>query len=116
MRNYRDYEVWRKSHSFALEVYKATRVFPKDEIYGLRSQIRRSATSVPTNIVEGAARSGDKQFARFLDIAIASACESEYLLLLSNELEFIPNKVFTSLNETIGEIIKMLRALIKRLK
>jgi four helix bundle protein len=85
-------------------------------MYGLRSQIRRAATSIPTNITEGAAREGDKQFARFLNIAFASANEAAYLLTLSYELGFIANKEFLILNDMINEIIKMLRSLIHRLK
>ena len=116
MRNYKDYDVWRKSHVFAVNIYKATTVFPKDEMYGLRSQIRRAATSIPTNIAEGAARKGDKQFARFLDIAFASANETEYLLTLTFELEYIEESDFSSLSGEIDEIIKMIRSLINRLK
>jgi len=116
MRDYKKYDIWHKSHKFALEVYRHTSSFPKDEIYGLRSQLRRAAASIPTNIVEGAGRFGDKEFARFIDIAIASACESEYLLLLTKELKYIDQTYFQKLESMVVEIKKMLAILYKRLK
>ncbi len=116
MRSYKDFEVWQKGHLFTLKIYKVTKAFPKDEIYGLRSQIRRAAASIPANIVEGSARVGDKQFARFLEIAFASANEAKYLLSLSHELNYIDDTDLFKLEQMINEIIKMLRSFINRLR
>ncbi len=116
MRDFKKYDIWHKSHNFAMKVYCETKLFPKDETYGLRSQLRRAATSIPTNIVEGAGRDGDKQFARFVDIAMASACECEYLLILIQELNYISDKNYRDLEKKVVEIKKMLATLYKRLK
>ena len=78
MRDYKKYTVWQKSHQFVLDIYKVTKLFPKEELFGLTSQMRRSSSSIPTNIVEGAGRKGDKDFCRFLYIAFGSANEIEY--------------------------------------
>jgi len=80
------------SNKLALQVYGVTKNFPKDEVYGLTSQLRRSALSVPTNIVEGHSRSSDRELARFLDIALGSLGETKYLLSFSRELGYIPEK------------------------
>ena len=113
MRDFKNYDIWHKSHNFVMDVYKYTTSFPKDEIYGLRSQLRRAASSIPTNIAEGTGRQGDKQFARFVDIASASAAESEYLLILTHELKYLCNDHFEKLEKKIIEIKKMLTILYK---
>ena len=89
MKDFRELKVWDKAHRVALSVYRATKDFPAQEQYGLTSQIRRAAVSIPTNIAEGCGRNGDAEFARFLDIALGSASELEYLVLLSGELELL---------------------------
>ena len=81
-----DLKVWRRSHSLALAVYRRTKAFPRDERFGLTSQLRRAAVSVPTNIAEGSKRRRNPEFARFLNIAEGSLAETEYLLLLSRDL------------------------------
>jgi len=86
IQNFRNIQVWQKAHELTLQVYKATKTFPKEEIYGLTSQMRRAALSIPCNIAEGCARSTDADFARFLDIAIGSASEVECQLLLARDL------------------------------
>jgi four helix bundle protein len=88
MKDFRQLKVWEKSHQLALSVYKATKKFPKEELYGLTSQIRRASMSIPTNIAEGCGRNTDKEFARFLQIAMGSASETEYQLILARDLEF----------------------------
>jgi four helix bundle protein len=80
MRDFKEYKVWEKSHYLALEVYRVTATFPKEELYGLTSQIRRASTSIPANIAEGCGRSGNTELARFLQIAMGSASELEYHL------------------------------------
>jgi four helix bundle protein len=86
MRDFRNLQVWEKAHALALSVYKATVSFPKEELYGLTSQIRRSSTSIPTNIAEGCGRNGDAELARFMSIGMGSASELEYQLLLAHDL------------------------------
>src|SRR6516225_8591957 len=89
MKNFRDLKVWDKAHHVALACYEITRSFPRDEIFGLVSQIRRSAASVPANIAEGCGRSGNAELHRFLHIAMGSASELEYHLLLSKDLKYL---------------------------
>src|SRR5688500_19694656 len=85
MKDFRQLKVWEKAHQVALAIYKATKEFPKEELYGLTSQIRRASMSIPTNISEGCGRNTDAEFARFLQIAMGSASETEYQLLLSHD-------------------------------
>lgn len=89
MKDFRNLKVWEKSHQLALAVYKATSTFPRHELYGLTSQIRRACASIPANIAEGCGRSGDAELARFLQIAMGSASELEYHLLLARDLGFL---------------------------
>jgi four helix bundle protein len=85
MKDFRQLKVWEKAHQLALEVYNATKGFPKEELYGLTSQIRRSSMSIPTNIAEGCGRNTDADFARFLQMAMGSASETEYQLILARD-------------------------------
>ena len=86
MQNFKTLKVWEKSHELTLAVYKATANFPKDELYGLTSQIRRACASIPANIAEGCGRTGKAELARFLQVAMGSASELEYHLLLAHDL------------------------------
>lgn len=99
----------------ALGVYRVTRGFPKEELYGLTSQIRRAGSSIPTNIAEGCGRKGDADFARFLQMAMGSASELEYLLVLSRDLAFVETREFERLTEQVVEIKRMLTGLIRKL-
>ena len=99
-----------------MEVYKASRAFPKDELYGLTSQIRRTCVSIPANIAEGCGRNGEAEFGRFLQIAQGSASELEYHLLLAHELKFLEDKDYESLSKRIEEVRRMLTTLMKRLR
>ena len=94
MRNYRKYEVWEIGHKLTREIYLLTSKFPKEEIYGLTSQIRRASVSIPTNIAEGCGRLTDKEFGRFIDVSLGSLNETEYLLFLSTEFNFISESEF----------------------
>jgi four helix bundle protein len=116
VKNFRDLKVWSKSHQLTLDVYRATRVFPKDELYGLTSQIRRSCSSIPANIAEGCGRGSDADFGRFLQIAMGSACELEYHLLLACELELLAVDVHESLDSQVTEVKRMLTAFLQRLR
>jgi four helix bundle protein len=89
MKDFRKQKVWQKSHKLTLEIYKVTIDFPPDELYGLTSQLRRSCASIPANIAEGCGRQSDADFSRFLQIALGSAAELEYHLLLSHDLGFM---------------------------
>lgn len=93
MRDFRELKVWEKAHLLTLKIYNVTKGYPKEELYGLTSQIRRACVSIPTNIAEGCVRSSDADFARFLYIALGSTSELEYLIVLSNDLKFIENKL-----------------------
>ena len=93
-----------------------TKGFPREEMYGLTSQIRRACVSIPTNISEGCVRSSDADFSRFLFISLGSASELEYLILLSKDLKYINEKFYAELNIGINEIKKMLIGMIKKLK
>jgi len=113
MQTHKDLILWQKSVDFVVEVYKLTNSFPKEEIYGLTSQIRRSAVSISSNIAEGYGRHSDKELVRFLFISLGSASEIETQLLISQRLKFLDNESFEKLNRDILEIIRMLSALIK---
>jgi four helix bundle protein len=114
--NYKDLLVWQKAHILALTVYKLTRTFPLDERFGLVQQIRRSASSVPTNIVEGFGRFSRKEYIQFLYVSRASLIETEYHLFLSKDLGYIKQEVYESLKVMTDEIGRMNNGLIKALK
>jgi len=113
MKDFRQLMVWEKAHQLALTVYKATAKFPKEELYGLTSQIRRASMSIPTNIAEGCGRNTDAEFARFLQIAMGSASETEYELILARDLEFLANDNYESLHNEVEEVKRMLASLLK---
>ena len=115
MKDYKNFTVWQKSHQLTLDVHKVLNDFPKEEIFGLVSQMKRSSSSIPTNIAEGCGRNSDKDFARFLIIAFGSANELEYQFILSRDLNFINNEVSEKFLFQIEEIKKMLNSLISKL-
>lgn len=116
MRAFRELKVWEKGHRLTLAVYKVTGGFPRDELYGLTSQIRRSAASVPANIAEGCGRDGNAEMARFLQIAAGSASELEYHLLLAHDLNLINTPDHKNLTTQVTEIKRMLTSFIQKLK
>ncbi len=115
MRDFRKYEVWQLSYDFCLSIYKISAKFPKEEAYGLVSQIRRASISIATNISEGCGREGDKEFAAFLNIALGSANEAENLLLLANGLQYIENEKSDGLLEQLNLIKKKIFLLRQKL-
>ncbi|MCI0498744.1 MAG: four helix bundle protein [Planctomycetales bacterium] len=115
MKDYKKIRAWQKSHELVKQVYALTEKFPSKEMYGLTSQLRRAAVSIPTNIAEGYGRTTDTEIARFLDIALGSVNEVDYLLFLSLELKYIKDKV-ENLEEKVVEIRKMLTAFVKTLR
>lgn len=108
--------MWEKAHQLTLAVYKATVMFPRDEMYGLTSQIRRACTSIPANIAEGCGRGGDIEFARFLQIAIGSASELDYHLLLAHDLHFMNSEAYEQLANELAEVKRMLNSFIQKLR
>jgi len=97
-------EVWQLADAFALEVYRATQGFPREEVYGITSQLRRAALSVPTNIVEGYSRRGDKELARFINIALGSLAETKYLLSFSHNLGYLNDANIEGLSDAAQDL------------
>ncbi len=116
MSDYKKLKVWEDAHQFTINIYNVTKKFPNNEQYGLTSQIRRSSSSIPTNIVEGCGQLDNGNLIRFLGIAKGSAFEAEYQLLLAKDLKYINEKDYDELNEKIQKIISMLTNLIKSLR
>ena len=116
MRSFRELKVWQKSHSITLDLYKATAEFPKHELYGLTSQIRRSAASVSQNVAEGCGRSTGPDFARFLQIALGSASETEYHILLAADLCYLEPQLARQLEDRVTEVKRMLSSLIQKVR
>lgn len=116
MRNYENLVVWQKAHKLVLLIYSATQGFPNEERFGLTSQIRRAATSTPTNIAEGCGKSTQKDFAHYLDIAFASMQEVQYLTFLSFELKYLDALAYSTLDNYITEVKAMLVGLIRKVR
>jgi four helix bundle protein len=113
---YKQLLVWQKSDDLAFEIYRATKHFPKDEIYSLSSQLRRAALSIPTNIVEGYSRKGDKELARFINISIGSLAEVEYLLTFSKRLGYLPHHDYLKIEELRSQVGKLLWNFYKKIR
>jgi len=112
MKTYQDLIVWQRSMELAVAIYKLTRRFPKEEIYGLTSQIKRSTTAIPANIAEGQKRGGRKEFVQFLRIAYASGAELETHLELTKRLSFVDKDSYNTVDSLLSEVMKMLNKLI----
>ncbi len=112
MRNYRDLQTWNKAHALTLELYKMSRRFPREEIYGLTSQLRRAASSIGANLAEGCGRQSNSEFARFVKISMGSASELDYHLLLSQDLGFLEPEAYQRMSKHLTEVRKMLAALL----
>jgi four helix bundle protein len=116
MRDFRRFNVWEKAHGLSLAIYKATVTFPQQEQFGLTSQMRRAAVSKPANIAEGCGRSGEPELARFfLGIALGSASELEYHIILSTDLCYLNKSVSQQLFKQVTEVKRMLTSLIQKL-
>lgn len=116
VQRFTDLKVWQRSHALTLEIYRLTGSFPLDERYGLVSQLRRAAASVPTNIAEGSRRQRSPDYARFLNIAEGSLAEVEYLLMLSRDLKLVPVEAVAPLLHESSEIFGMLHTLRQRVE
>lgn len=116
MQDFKKLAVWAKAHKLTLRVYSATGRFPREELYGLTQQMRRAASSVPTNIAEGCGRGTAADFARFLQIAMGSACELEYQLILSRDLDYLSAEAHPQFDADVCEVKRMLAALLDRVR
>ncbi len=116
MRQYRNIQAWKLSHKLVLMVYQSTRGFPVEERYGLTSQLRRAAASVPANIAEGCGRNSQGDLLRFLDIALGSLKETEYFLFLSKELAYLREDEYVALESVKDDAIKCLVGYIKAVR
>ncbi len=112
MKDFKELRVWQKAHTLTLEIYQATKSFPREEIYGLTNQIRRAAASVGANIAEGCGRRSDGELTRFLQIARGSASELEYHLLLARDLKLLVNDLYQSFEKKVVEVQRMLTSLV----
>ncbi len=115
MKDFRGLKVWEKAHALALQVYKVSAAFPRTELFGLTSQIRRAWTSIPSNLAEGCGRRTDNDLGRFVVIAMGSASELEYQLLLSRDLGYLSGEGYDELARRVVEVKRMLAALVRRL-
>jgi len=116
MKDFRQVQIWERSHQLTLQINRMTQGFPAEERYGLISQMRRSSSSVPTNIAEGCGRNTDADFARFLDHRMGSASELEYQLILSHDLGYLPGDQFEITSTELVEIKRMLNAFMQKLR
>ena len=116
MQSFRNLKVWEKAHVLTLGVYKSSTSFPREETYGLASQMRRSSASIGANIAEGCCRKGDCEMGRFLQIALGSASELEYHLLLARDLNFLKAPDYERLADDTTEVKRMLASLIQKLR
>lgn len=115
MKDFRQLEIWKRAHKVTLAIYAITKGFPNDERFGLTSQLRRAAVSVPSNIAEGCGRSGDPELSRFCQIAMGSASEVEYQLELSKDLGYIETTEHDRLSQELIALKRMLNAFIQKL-
>jgi four helix bundle protein len=116
MQDFKNLKVWAKAHELTLQVYRFTRSFPKEELFGLVSQMRRCSSSIGANIAEGVGRRSDGEFGRFLHIARGSASELEYHLLLAKDLQFLSQECFDGLTRTTDEVQRMVTSLIQQVQ
>jgi four helix bundle protein len=115
LKNYKELKVWQKAYQLCIEVYRVTKTFPKEEIYGLTSQIRRAAVSVPSNIAEGYGRRTVGEYIQALYVAYGSNCELETQILLSGDLGFVGDENLNGLKKNLGDVERLLKALIRSL-
>jgi four helix bundle protein len=115
MGGFRRLDIWRRAHGLVLEFYRESADFSPAEQYGLTSQLRRSAASVPANIAEGSGRRGDPEFARFCRIALGSASETRYHLILAHDLGHLSSETHVRLDREVDEIMRMITSLLGRL-
>jgi four helix bundle protein len=115
MQDFKNLEVWDRAHKLTLLVYGLTEMFPRAELFGLTSQLRRAASSIPTNLAEGCGRT-QPEFGRFVQISLGSACEVEYQLLLARDLKFLTVESYEAAGAELISVKRMLTALLKRIQ
>jgi four helix bundle protein len=116
MQDFRNLDVWKKSHELTLSVYRASKSFPDDERFGLTSQLRRGASSIPANLAEGCGRGSDADFARFVQIALGSSSEVEYHFLLAKDLNYMTPNEYAAFDDEITRIKRMMTSLLHKLR
>lgn len=116
MKDFRGLKVWEKAHALALTVYKASAAFPSRESFGISAQIRRAAASIPANLAEGCGRQSDRELGRYVAIAMGSASELEYHLLLSRDLGYLSEGAYGELAARVVEVKRMLTGLAQRVR
>jgi four helix bundle protein len=116
VQDFRKLEVWQMAHGLTLDIYRATLAFPNDERFGLTSQLRRAASSIGANLAEGCGRGSDADFGRFVQMALGSASEVEYHLLLAKDLDYLDASIHSALEKTTQRIKRMLSSLLKTLR
>jgi len=116
MKDFRKLFVWEKAHKLTLEIYRVTSSFPREELYGLTSQIRRASVSIPANIAEGCGRDSERELLRFMRIAMGSSSELEYEIILAHDLGYLSDEEFIKVQGDLVEVRKMLNAFIQKLK
>jgi four helix bundle protein len=116
MQDFKKLRVWENAHRLVIEIYCETRIFPREEQFGITAQIRRSASAIAANIAEGCRKNGGSEFARYLNIALGSANETEYFLILSKDLGYLSNEKANPYLDNINEIKAMLIRLINRVR
>jgi four helix bundle protein len=115
MRDFTKLDIWKRSHQLTLNVYTITKTFPKDELFGLSSQMRKSSSSMPTNIAEGCGRNSSPQLTQFINIAAGSSSELQYQLILSKDLNYISEITFKELHDETIAIRKMMFSYVEKL-
>lgn len=116
MKTHRDLKVWNDSIEFVTKIYKVTYNFPKEELFGITSQMRRAAISIPSNIAEGAARTSKKEFSNYLSIALGSASELETQLIISKNLQYLNIELFNTIIQDLNNLQRMIGGLMKSIK
>lgn len=116
MQDFRNLDVWKQSHDLTLAVYRATKLFPDDERFGLTSQLRRGSASIPANLAEGCGRGSDADFGRFVQNAMGSSSEVEYHFLLAKDLDYLRVNIYTDLDGEITRIKRMLASLLRKIR
>ena len=116
MKDFRDLKVWQRAHQITLTTYRCTRDFPREETYGMVSQLRRCSSSIAANIAEGCGRSGNAEFGRFLMIAMGSASELEYFLLLARDLQYLSKEKHETVAQNVVEMRRMLNRLLSKVQ
>ena len=116
MKDFHNLKVWEMAHKLTLSIYLVTKDFPKDETYGLTNQMRRSSSSIPTNIAEGCGHGSQPELTRFFQMAIGSSSELEYQLILAHDLHYLDERAFLELSTELSEVRRMLKAFIQKVK